>query len=53
MAREARDRLATMGARDERLDMDADEPIAPRSVPTAAIADTDGIPAFEEAGSPG
>jgi hypothetical protein len=53
MAREARDRLATMGARDERLDMDADEPIAPRSVPTASIADTDGIPAFEEAGSPG
>jgi hypothetical protein len=81
MAREARDRLAMMGARDERLDMDADEPIAPGVVapasaesdgfvnatddagaatpaddgaaPVVATGDTDGTPAFEEAGSPG
>jgi hypothetical protein len=81
VAREARERLAAMGARNERLDIDPDEPIAPRSVPTAstetdgfanatedagaatptddgvapvvATGDTDGTPAFEEAGSPG
>lgn len=81
VAREARERLAVMGARDERLDIDPDEPIAPRSVATAsteadgfanatedvgaatptddgagpvtATGDTNGIPAFEEAGSPG
>jgi hypothetical protein len=51
MAREARGRLAMMGARDERLDMDADEPIATRAVAPASTESDGFVNATDDAGA--
>ncbi|MEX1168764.1 MAG: hypothetical protein WEE50_01340 [Chloroflexota bacterium] len=51
VAREARERLAAMGARDERLDIDPDKPIAPGSVATASTEADDFANATEDAGA--
>jgi hypothetical protein len=68
IARDVRERIATMQAPVEELDVDSDEPMVPRAVervsteadPTVGDTDTlasdpadgDSIPAFEEAGKP-